>query len=409
MPVPFLDIRYRDPAEYQFYDQNAEGVYLWVVVAGQTKVFGPGQVPAGRSVNPYTPISNVRTGSGTPSDPWRVTTVVGVTGTPLRLTQVGTYVNGAEFLRLDFQLSQVAGTQPMTATLFHAADLYTAGKDVGFGYYDPTTGGVGDYYTRTNGIVLYQQFVPNVPATAYKESFYSDIWARIGDTSGPGTGFDNTIISDTLHDAGAGLQWNLTVPAIGSVTVSDTDLFSPHASLCGSFSDVPYGSYYYDYVYYLACHGIVSGYTDTTFRPNNTATRGQLSKMIVLSEGWPINTTGGPHFVDVPSSNPFYGFIETAYNRGVISGYSDHTFRWGSNVTRGQAAKIIVAARGWLINTTGGPHFTDVPASNPFYPFIETAFNRGIISGYGDGTFRWGSDVTRAQLSKVLYLALQVP
>jgi hypothetical protein len=410
-----MDVRYRDPLETQFFGGDAEGIYLWVNVAGVTKVFGPEQVPAGNHVNPYTFVSNTKAGAGTPSNPWVVTTVVDVPGTNLRLTQRVNYVNGAEFTRLDLQLSQIGGTGPVTATLFHAADLYTAGSDSGYGYYDSTTGGVGDYVTRTNGSVLYQQFVPSVPASAYMEASYGTIWDAIGDVSGPGPGFDNTIISSFLHDAGAGLQWNLTIPAGGSANVGSTDLFSPHASLCGSFSDVPFGSFYYDYVYYLACHGIVSGYADTTFRPNAPATRGQLAKMVVLARGWPINTAGGPHFQDVPPSNAFYSYIETAYNAGVISGYNcggpgepcpGLYFRWGTNVTRGQTTKIIVAAYGWPVNTTGGPHFTDVPTNNPFYTYIETAYNRGIITGYNDNTFRWGNDVTRGQLSKILYLAI---
>ena len=83
-----------------------------------------------------------------------------------------------------------------------AADLYTAGNDDGYGYYDPSTGGVGDYITQTNGMVLYQQFVPagSIPPSAYQEAYYYTIWDNIGSTAGPGPGFDNTIISDTLHD-----------------------------------------------------------------------------------------------------------------------------------------------------------------------------------------------------------------
>jgi len=407
-----LNITYRSDTENQFYGGDADGPFLWVKVAGTVKVFGPvTSVPAGNTVNPYTPVSNIKSGAGTPSNPYLVTSVVSVPGTPLLLTQRITYVNGAEFIGASFRLQQIGGSVPMTATLFHAADLYTAGSDAGYGYYDSTTGGVGDYFTRTNGIVLYQQFVPNsnTPANAHMESYYNTIWDAIGDTSGPGPGLANTIISNTLHDSGAALQWNLTVPATGSVAVGDTDLFSPHASLCGSFSDVPYGSYYYDYVYYLACHGIVSGYADTTFRPDNPATRGQFSKMIVLAQGWAINTSGGPHFTDVPTSNPFYRYIETAYHHNVISGYADGTFRWGNNVTRGQTTKIIVLAKGWAIDTSGGPHFSDVPPSNTFYTYVETSYHHNIISGYADGTFRWGNNVTRAQLSKVLYLAITAP
>ena len=45
----------------------------------------------------------------------------------------------------------------------------------------------------------------------------------------------------------------------------------------------------------------------------------------------------------------------------IRDGYADGTFRWGNNVTRGQLCKIVVLAEGWAIDTTGGPHFSDVP------------------------------------------------
>ena len=159
----------------------------------------------------------------------------------------------------------------------------------------------------------------------------------------------------------------------------------------------------------MFCAGAISGYGDATFRPGNNATRGQLSKIVVLAEGFALNTTGGPHFTDVPTDNPFYAFVETAYNRGIISGYSDGTFRWGANVTRGQLSKIIVVAEGWPLSTTGGPHFTDVPTDNPFYAFVETAYNRGIISGYADNTFRPFNNATRGQISKIVYGAVTAP
>ena len=170
-----------------------------------------------------------------------------------------------------------------------------------------------------------------------------------------------------------------------------------------NFTDVLPTDYFYEPVRYLFCAGAISGYSDGTFRPLDRTTRGQLSKIVTLAEGWTINTTGGPHFSDVGVDNPFYVYIETAYNYHVISGYADGTFRWGSNVTRGQLSKIIVNAEQWAINTTGGPHFTDVPTSDPFYGYVETAYNHSIISGYADGTFRPGNNATRGQISKIVY------
>ena len=147
------------------------------------------------------------------------------------------------------------------------------------------------------------------------------------------------------------------------------------ATLCPvNFSDVHPTDYFYVPVQYLYCHGAISGYSDGTFRPYNNTTRGQLSKIVVLAEGWTIDTHGGPHFTDVPASNTFYPYIETAYNHGIISGYSDGTFRWGNDVTRAQLSKIVVSAQGWAIDTHGGPHFTDVPTTDTFYGYIETAY-----------------------------------
>jgi hypothetical protein len=176
-----------------------------------------------------------------------------------------------------------------------------------------------------------------------------------------------------------------------------------------TFSDVATTDYFYEPVRYLYCAGAISGYADSTFHPYSNTTRGQLSKIVVLAEGWNIDTMGGPHFSDVPTNNPFYAWIETAYNRGIISGYNDGTFRWGNDVTRGQLCKIVVLAEEWEVDASGGPHFSDVPITNPFYEFIETAYNRGIISGYADGTFRPGNPATRGQIAKIVYNAIAGP
>jgi hypothetical protein len=190
------------------------------------------------------------------------------------------------------------------------------------------------------------------------------------------------------------------------------------------FTDVPPGALFYDQINWVAGAGIVSGYANGdgtfSFRPLNAATRGQVSKMIVLAQGWTTTTAGGPHFRDVPASQPFYTVIETAYAHGVMSGYTCGApgepcpgvyFRPNNNVTRGQFAKMLVNARGWPANLAGAPHFLDVPASNTFYSFIETAYNHNIISGYtcgGNGEpcpggyFRPANNITRGQLAKMI-------
>jgi hypothetical protein len=129
----------------------------------------------------------------------------------------------------------------------------------------------------------------------------------------------------------------------------------------------------------------------------------------VLAENWAIDTTGGPHFTDVPPNHTFYQYVETAFNHQIINGYADGTFRPSNNVTRGQLTKIVVLAEEWTQICPAQNTFSDVPFDNPFYCFVETAVEHGIINGYADGTFRPNNNATRGQISKIVHLAITQP
>jgi len=207
---------------------------------------------------------------------------------------------------------------------------------------------------------------------------------------------------------------------VGSTPTNTPEGGSPTATAtpCSiTFTDVLPTDYFYVPVTYLYCHGAISGYADNTFRPGNLTTRGQLSKIVVLAEGWAIYTPPTPTFRDVDTSNAFYSYIETAYNHSIISGYDCGTgcleFRPGNNVTRGQLTKIVVLAQNWEITPPSTSTFRDVPLGDAFYGYIETAYSHDIISGYDCGTgcleFRPGNNATRGQISKIVYLAVIGP
>jgi len=182
------------------------------------------------------------------------------------------------------------------------------------------------------------------------------------------------------------------------------------------FTDVLPTDYFYEAVRYLYCEGAISGY-GTVFLPFNNTTRGQLTKIVTLAEGFTIYTPPTPTFRDVDTSHAFYTYIETAYHQGIISGYTCGAdcleFRPGNLVTRAQLCKIIVLAEGWTLYLPPSPTFRDVPDTDPFYSYIETAYYHGIISGYNCGTgcleFRPSASATRGQISKIVYLAVTAP
>jgi hypothetical protein len=151
------------------------------------------------------------------------------------------------------------------------------------------------------------------------------------------------------------------------------------------YLDVDPGNPFYGYILDLGCRNIVDGYPDSTFHPFDTIARGTVAEWVVKTRGWAEDLTGAPHFTDVPATDPFYSVIETAYNHGVLSGYADHTFRLAAPITRGQMSKMVVLAFGWTPDPSGGPVFRDVDASNPFYAQISTIYAHGLVSGYDCG------------------------
>ncbi len=198
-----------------------------------------------------------------------------------------------------------------------------------------------------------------------------------------------------------------TMLVTATITTTPTGAATLTPTACPiTFSDVQPTDYFYVAVRYLFCSGVISGYSDGTFRPGSNTTRGQLSKIVVLAMGWELQCPAAPHFSDVHVGSVFYCFVETAFSHSIISGYNDGTFRPGNNVTRGQLCKIVVIALGWTIVCPAAGHFSDVPAGSAFYCFVETAFSHGIISGYDDGTFRPGNSATRGQICKIVYQAV---
>jgi glucose/arabinose dehydrogenase len=192
------------------------------------------------------------------------------------------------------------------------------------------------------------------------------------------------------------------------------------------FSDVPPGSPFYPFVRCLACQNIISGYADGSFHPGSDVTRGQLSKIVSNAAG--INDSipsTQQSFTDMPHSNPFWLWIERLSGRSLITGYAcggpvepcdaEHRpyFRWGANATRGQISKIVSDAGGYN-DTPTTQTFTDVPASNTFYVWIERLAERDIMGGYtcgGSGEpcdsqnrpyFRWANYATRGQTAKIV-------
>ena len=107
-------------------------------------------------------------------------------------------------------------------------------------------------------------------------------------------------------------------------------------------------------------------------------------------------------FSDVKESHADYKGISTLYAAGIISGFPDGTFKPDTNVTRGQAAKMIAGALKLDTKEVVNPNFKDIDAANPYYGPIAALVGLKVVSGYGDNTFRPNQTITHGDLAKIL-------
>ena len=110
-----------------------------------------------------------------------------------------------------------------------------------------------------------------------------------------------------------------------------------------------------------------------------------------------------PAFTDVPSQGPLATSLNLLVSKGVINGFPDGTFRPQESLTRAQAAKVLALAAG--LNTAavaGGQSFSDVDPGHWAYGAVEAAARSGIFRGYPDGTFRPEDQVNRAEAVTLL-------
>ncbi|PFB76437.1 S-layer protein [Bacillus anthracis] len=110
------------------------------------------------------------------------------------------------------------------------------------------------------------------------------------------------------------------------------------------------------------------------------------------------NTT---EFKDVPEHHWSYKAIMDLQEKNIVSGYGDGRFGFGDNITRGQVARMLYA----YLKPADEPNlpnpYTDVK-NHMFEKEILTLSKAGIISGFGDGRFGPDSILTREQLAAVL-------
>lgn len=151
----------------------------------------------------------------------------------------------------------------------------------------------------------------------------------------------------------------------------------------------------------LASRGIITGYPDGTFKPDNPVSRAEIVKMLVLATGLQ-SSEGRTTFTDeIPAWAAPY--IAVAVDHGLIAGYEDGTFRSDEPLTREQLAVLVARVLGGGELQGGTTFFSDAgEISDWAAPSVAYVVRLGVFQGYPDGTFRPKQAVTRAEAAMVI-------
>lgn len=167
------------------------------------------------------------------------------------------------------------------------------------------------------------------------------------------------------------------------------------------FTDVKPGEWYYESVKYAIDNGLFYGISDTKFSPNGTMTRGMLVTVLYRMNNEP--KADPADFLDVKDDQYYTEAVAWAAANGIVKGYGNGNFGPEDAVTREQLAAILYRYAGSPASTGTLNAFTDGDkASDYALDALKWAISQGIIQGKGDGILDPAGKATRAEVAAML-------
>ncbi len=190
-----------------------------------------------------------------------------------------------------------------------------------------------------------------------------------------------------------------------------------------TFNDTLSSDWYYDDVKELSARGVIKGYEDNSFKPNNQITRAEFLIMVLRASGNDnfddnsgfLDEYPQSNFRDVKPSDWFSKAVEEGTSNGLIKGYSDNSFHPNSPITRAEATallnKMIKFKYGEDISLpvrAFSDPFSDVKPSDWYYEDVQRIYGYSIIDGDSNGSsFSPNRNLNRAEASKIINKALK--
>lgn len=152
----------------------------------------------------------------------------------------------------------------------------------------------------------------------------------------------------------------------------------------------------------LAAKGVVAGYDDNTFKPQKNITREEFIKMVVAAKGVRLNAS--PCGLSDVDQNAWYApYVNAAYQEGIVKGISEEEFGIGKEITREDMAVIIARLKNYKGAESQGAFADEASIADYAKDAVYSLYNAGKIAGVGNNMFGPKQIVNRAQATKIIY------
>ncbi|GEM_PF-2179599 len=181
----------------------------------------------------------------------------------------------------------------------------------------------------------------------------------------------------------------------------------PTTADCAGFKDVSMNSPYCKAIDLMKDNGIFNGYADNTFRPYHQINRAEATKVVLLALNIPVSDiVYNLGFWDI-DPNAWYGpYLRIAKRLGIIRGYPDNTFRPDQTLNRVELLKIFLESTGITMPYCNSVAFGDTPINSDtrwYTDYVCYAKNNSLMHDDGSGRFNPATPMTRGDVADLFF------
>ncbi|HLG25944.1 MAG TPA: S-layer homology domain-containing protein [Candidatus Gracilibacteria bacterium] len=169
------------------------------------------------------------------------------------------------------------------------------------------------------------------------------------------------------------------------------------------FSDVDETDKAFKATSFLKEHDVIGGYPDGTFKPDAVVSRVEALKFILMGVNSNLLSSRSLPFKDTAASEWYSDYVATGYNKQIIDGYPDKSFRPANTVNRAEFLKMLLTAMDVELDSTITQDvYVDVPMNAWFAPYVQYSKDTNLVS-ISDKQFRPDDGMTRAEVAETIY------